>query len=102
MQSDENEKDIINKICNYILDFYFDLDEDYNDENLNQECNDVISYNEGNISKEHEENDLLSFDEFYPKKIPKIKKNVRKRNYNQMIGEENELNKFWDLINLNK
>ena len=102
MQSNEKEKNIINKICNYILEFYFDLDEDSNDENFNQECNDVISDNEGNISKEHEENYLLSFDEFYPKKIPKIKKNVRKRNYNQLIGEENELNKFWDLINLNK
>ena len=58
MQSDENVKNIINKNCNNILEFYFDLDEDSNDENLNQECNDVISDNEDNSSKEYEENYL--------------------------------------------
>ena len=36
LQSDENEKNIINKICNYILEFYFDFDfgDDSNDQNL--------------------------------------------------------------------
>ena len=107
LQSNEEEKDIINKVCKFILEFFFDIDEndeyeDENDKGLEFKNFDGIEegYFNSNPNNENSQN-ILTFDEFYP-----IKKsfdiNKKKRKYNEIVDLENELLNFWGGINASK
>ena len=102
LQSEKENLEIINKIAGYLLDFYFDitLKDEETDLNLYNDLLSDINYDENiSIKKNEQENsidedDELSFDEFFPNKR-NIEK--RKRTYNE-VTEENELKKFLDTL----
>jgi hypothetical protein len=105
LQSSEDEKETINKICNYILDFYFDIngeeeDLQIEDNNLNNEFIDEIKLENKEENSDNDESKELNFDEFFPRVLPK--KIKKKRNYNELENEPNELKKFWEIINFNR
>ena len=88
LQSNEEEKDIINKVCKFILEFFFDIDDndEYEDENdKGLEFKNFDGIEEGcfnsNPNNENSQN-ILTFDEFYPIKksfdINKKKENIMK------------------------
>ena len=119
----EKDMDVINKVTNYMLNLLYHLDNtNKNGNNLGQkdknenggDNNDneyiIKNYNEKEKNlKEFEENvevsdnkedddDVLKTDIFYPQK--NIKK-LGKRNYNDMIGEKNELKIFKEKLLFN-
>ena len=116
IQGDEDDKNVINKITNYMLNLLYHLDiSDQNGNSLDQKNKDEIErnnnddneniiknyYEEEKYLKEFEENtevrdenendDSFNVDIFYPQNNNKKKE---KRNYNDMIGERNELKLF--------
>ena len=116
IQGDEDDKNVINKITNYMLNLLYHLDiSDQNGNSLDQKNKDEIErnnnddneniiknyYEEEKYLKEFEENtevrdenendDSFNVDIFYPQNNNKKK---GKRNYNDMIGERNELKLF--------
>ena len=123
IQSEKDELKIINKISNYLVELFFNLDieenyinnsgEEINNENENNlEDFFKIQYEKENnfiddfeVSIENKENDDLKedemndLDEFFPQKKFKSK---TKRNYNELIGEKNELKLFQDNLILNR
>ena len=122
IQSDKDELKIINKISNYLVDMFFnlELDEDLIDNNdniINEIENNIdnnfnIQYeNENTFNEKFEESieinendyfnddELNNLDEFFPQK--KFK-NKGKRTYNELIGEKNELKLFQDQLVLNR
>ena len=98
---------IINKICIYLLDifFYIYYEEDNNQELDNDDIDDEIlgnSVNEDlNLVKEEDKGQFI-FEEFFPKVIPKLEKMKQKQNYNEVIGVDNDLIKFWNLLPIKK
>ena len=116
IQGDEDDKNVINKITNYMLNLLYHLDiSDQNGNSLDQKNKDEIErnnnddneniiknyYEEEKYLKEFEENtevrdeneddNSFNVDIFYPQNNNKKK---GKRNYNDMIGERNELKLF--------
>ena len=117
IQGVSGDFDLIYKVCDYLLEMFFNLDiEDNIDKKDKVEESDESDI-ENNIIPEYEEftsellkvsddedkedssNDILVIDEFYPQKLDKKKK---KRNYNDVIGEANELKKFNEVLILNR
>ena len=115
--------DVINKITSYMLNLLYHLDNNKNGNNLGQKDkneNEGDNNDEENIIKNYskEEKDLKEFEEnvevsddkendddnvlktdiFYPQKNIKKK---GKRNYNDMIGEKNELKIFKEKLLFN-
>ena len=79
MQFSENENEIINKIYHYILDFYFDINDEEEDVENNKntlidECSDVINSEKKEIYSDNNESNGLYFNEFFPRIIPKNQK----------------------------
>ena len=116
IQGDEDDKNVINKITNYMLNLLYHLDiSDQNGNSLDQKNKDEIErnnnddneniiknyYEEEKYLKEFEENtevrdeneddNSFNVDIFYPQNNNKKK---GKRNYNDMIGERNESQLF--------
>ena len=116
IQGDEDDKNVINKITNYMLNLLYHLDiSDQNGNSLDQKNKDEIErnnnddneniiknyYEEEKYLKEFEENtevrdeneddNSFNVDIFYHQNNNKKK---GKRNYNDMIGERNELKLF--------
>ena len=116
IQGDEDDKNVINKITNYMLNLLYHLDiSDQNGNSLDQKNKDEIernnnddneniikNYNEEEkylkefeenteVRDENENDDSFNVDIFYPQNNNKKK---GKRNYNDMIGERNELKLF--------
>ena len=105
---DENE--IINKVTNYLLDFYFDIDTNDNQKNiLNFEKEEPNIFDEISGDEEdgvqleliNNENEYLNFDEIFPINIGNLK-GKKKRNYLEAFGEPNELKTFYDDLKLIK
>ena len=110
LQADHNENEIINKVTNYLLDFYFDLDTNDSQKNIinfeKEEPNifDEISGDEEDgeqLELINNENEYLNFDEIFPKNIGNLK-GKKKRNYLESFGEPNELKTFYDDLKLIK
>ena len=116
IQGDESDNAIITKVCNYILNLFFGIEpEDYDNENSSEESSDNNNSNNlddtdlefkdldnksDEFSEENDDSaDILYFDEFNKKKLAKKR---CKRNYNEAFGEDNELIKFYDNLNLIK
>ena len=111
IQSEEEDFNIIIKVCDYMLDLFLDIyenDLDLEEKNDNNSLDEeYVSFfnankNEFEDSFKNEESEakesaeIINLDEFFPKF--KIKK--KKRTYKEAIGHDNELNIFWDRINL--
>ena len=83
LQGDEEAKEIINKTCNYLIEMFFDIDDDSYENELDKDENSINS----NISKDEidddENNDILNFEEFF-KIINKTKK--KKKLYSKFRG----------------
>ena len=102
LQSDSENLETINKISGLLLILYFEitLQGEESDLNLYNDLLSDINYDENSSSKKNEkensidEDDELSFNEFFP-----FKRNIekRKRKYNEVTGE-NELKKFLDSL----
>ena len=101
LQSKEEKSEIINKVGDYLLDFFFVLNikDDEEDEILYKKIMKDLKCDDYFINEVSDEidNDILSFNEIYPKKINKGKK---KRNFKDAFDEENELKKFIDNLSL--
>ena len=128
IQSNGEEMVAINKICDYVLEFFFDIyeneyivnennyineDENINSVQNNQNININLSQNNNNLNcinieksgedendseSNDDDEDVVGFDEFYPKIIKNKKK---RRNYLDAFGEDNELKKFHGLLTIN-
>lgn len=76
--SEKEEYEIINKVGDYLLDLFFDLNikDDENDEILYKNIKKELKCDDYNINEVSDEldNDRLSFNEIYPKKINRKKK----------------------------
>ena len=104
LQCGEESSEIINKVGQYLIDFYFDVDSDSDsDENgceddSQEDMKDLnFDENEENIDlnlDENKESEMINFDEFYPIKKVNRTKQKKKLNYVENFGEENELKKF--------
>ena len=91
IQNNEEDSGIINKVCIYLLEFYFDVEceesEDADDENhyINNENSDETN----NINENSNNNESsLIFEEFFP--IQKVKRGKKqKTTFIENFGEEN-------------
>ena len=107
IQGDSEEINNINNVCDYLLNLFYglekeELENNFNiDENNNQISNDfnenedlVESLKENSDQSSSDENDNIVYnsDEFEPK--PKRKYADKKRNYNDVSGNDNELKKL--------
>lgn len=109
IQANDDEKSIIYKVCNYILDMFYDLDGDEDEHEVEDssiktdgyiyEKKDFVDSESDNdsIDNNDSDSDILKFDEFFPKKKSIYIKN-KKRTYNEIIDQNNELIRFWDSI----
>ena len=106
IQGDDETNSIINKTGNYLIDLFFDIDQekDGSDEEEEKIGNqDNLEYSEkindgSSNNKDANEQDILKFEEFYPKIIIKSKK--KKRNYIENFGQDNDLKKYLDELKL--
>lgn len=111
LQGDEENNDIINKVADYLLEFYFDLDLEKNDKDssIDEDEQDLNSDSEklnqeDSINKienmAENDNEFLNFDETFP--LKKLKLSKKKRNYLEAFGPSNELKQFHENLKLNK
>ena len=91
MQSSDSEKEIIYKVCNYVLDLFFDFEEEEDDEK-----NQINESRENGFDEIENDSMSLNFEEFYPREQTENER--KKRPYNKVIDMENELNIFWEDI----
>ena len=89
IQNNNEINNIIEKVCNYILENLkdFSILEEENEEN-DYDNNDLSIDKENEIKEESDNNEFLSFNEIYLFKKTQIK---GKRKYNEIIDETNEL-----------
>ena len=74
LQGDEETKEIINKTCNYLIEMFFDIDDDNYENELDKDENSLNSSISNDEIEDDENNDNLYFEEFHPKIRNKTKK----------------------------
>ena len=106
IQNNNEVNDIIEKVCNYMLenlnDFSFvgkeNEENDYNDNDLSIDTENEIKEESNNIINENN-SEFLSFNEIYPFIKTKDK---GKRNHNEIVDESNELKIFLEHLQFPK
>lgn len=106
IQNNNEINNIIEKVCNYILDNLKDFsivqeeneENDYDDNDLSIDTENEIKEESDNIITENT-NEFLIFNEIYPFNKTQIK---GKRKYNEIIDETNELRIFLEHLRFPK
>ena len=106
IQNNNEINDIIEKVCNYMLENLNDFsivaeeneENDYDDNDLSIDTENEIKEESNNIINENN-SEFLSFNEIYPFNKTKIK---GKRKHNEIIDESNELKIFLEHLQFPK
>ena len=109
IQGNEDEQQVINQVCNTVLDSFFVEDLNVNDENLGNK--EEISDNESEeISdkdieekknkeiQDSDDEDKIYFEPQFKKDVKKLTKKTEKRKYIEAMGEDNDLKKYLDQL----